>query len=84
MKFKDGISWTGTAFGTILTAIQTNELFQYISLALTILSTLIAIAYTVWNWWKKAKQDGKITKEEVDDLVDDVTKVVDDKNKKGE
>ena len=84
MKFKDGISWTGTAFGTILTAIQTNEVFQYISLGLTILSTLVAIAYTIYKWWKKANEDGKITKEEVDDLVDDINQIIDDKDKKGD
>ena len=84
MKFKDAFSWSGTAFGTILTAIQTNEVFQYISLGLTILSTLVAIAYTIYNWWRKAKEDGKITKEEVDDLVDDINQIIDDKNKKGD
>ena len=82
MKLKDAFSWSGTAFGTILTAIQTNEVFQYISLGLTILSTIVAIAYTIYNWWRKAKEDGKITKEEVDDLVDDINQIIDDKNKK--
>ena len=80
---KDFISWTGTAFGTILTALQTDQVFQYISLGLTILSTLVAIAYTIWKWWKKAKSDGEVTPDEVNELVDDVKNIIDDK-KKGE
>lgn len=84
MKFKDAFSWSGTIFGTILTAIQTNEVFQYISLGLTILSTIVAIAFTIWKWWKKAHEDGKITQEEIDDLVDDINQIIDDKDKKGE
>ena len=72
MKNNDFLSWTGSALGTILTAIQTNEVFQYISLALTILSTLVAMAFTVYKWWKKANEDGKITPEEIDELGKDI------------
>lgn len=80
MKNNDFLSWTGSAFGTILTALQTNEVFQYISLALTILSTLVAIAFTIYKWWKKANEDGKITPEEIDELGKDIK----DSLKKGE
>ena len=76
----DYLSWVGSVFGTILTAVQSDQIFQYISLALTILSTLVAIAYTIWKWWRKAKEDGKIDEEEVKDLVDQIDDVV----KKGE
>ena len=76
----DYLSWVGSVFGTILTAVQSDQIFQYISFALTILSTLIAILYTIWKWWRKAKEDGKIDEEEVKDLVDQIDDVV----KKGE
>lgn len=72
MKNNEFLSWTGSAFGTILTVLQTNEVFQYISLALTILSTLVAIAFTIYKWWKKANEDGKITPEEIDELGKDI------------
>ena len=72
MKNNDFLSWSGSALGTILTALQTNEVFQYISLALTILSTLVAIAFTIYKWWKKANEDGKITPEEIDELGKDI------------
>ena len=79
-------SWSGSVLGTILTAIQTNEVFQYIQLALTILSTLVAIGFTIWKWWKKASQDGKIDEEEVKELEKDLKDALDDneKGKKGE
>lgn len=83
MKHNDFLSWIGTVFGTICTALQTEQVLKYISFALTILSTGVAIAFTVWKWWKNASADGKITKDEVDNLIDDVKDVVDDK-KKGE
>ena len=84
MKSNDFLCWIGSIFGTIGTAVQTDEVFRYISLALTILSTLVALIYTIWKWWRKAKQDGKITEEEVDELIDDVNDVLNDKDKKGE
>ena len=76
----DYLSWIGSVFGTILTALQSDVIFQYISLALTILSTLIAISYTIWKWWRKAKEDGKIDEEEIKDLGDQIGDIV----KKGE
>lgn len=79
----DLISWSGSLFGIIFTAIQTDQIFQYISFGLTILSTLVAIAYTIWKWYKKAKEDGTITADEIKELGDDIIEVLDDK-KKGE
>ena len=81
MKFKEVISWSGSAVGTICTALQTDEIMRWIQLSLTILSTLVAIAFTIWQWWKKAKKDGKITPEEVKDLADDINHVLNDKEK---
>lgn len=84
MKSKDLISWTGSVVGTICTAVQTEQIFQWISLGLTILSTLVAIAYTIWRWWKKASADGKITEDEVGELLDDLKEDTKDIKKKGE
>lgn len=59
-------------FGVIFTAIQTNELFQLISLILTCLATAVSLCYTIILWYKKAKEDGKITKEEIEELKDKI------------
>lgn len=80
MKNNDFMAWIGSVFGTILTATQQDEVLRWIQLGLTILSTLIAIAYTIWKWWRKASADGKITPDEVDELVDDLKEI----DKKGD
>lgn len=78
MKHNDFMSWVGSIFGTILTAIQTEKVFQLISLILTILATLVSIAFTVWKWYDKAKADGQITIDEVKELSDSVKEHVED------
>ena len=55
----------GTSVSATGTAMQTSEVLQIISLVLTILGSVITITMAVINWWKKAKVDGKIEKEEV-------------------
>lgn len=81
MKDNDYVSWLGSVFGTIFTTVQPDEVFRYISLGLTILSTLVAILYTIWKWWRKAKEDGKISSDEIKELKDDITDII---GKKGE
>lgn len=81
MKNNDIYCWIGSVFGTIGTALQSDEVFRYISLGLTILSTLFSLAFTIWKWWRKAKKDGKITEDEVDELMDGVHDVLNDKEK---
>lgn len=83
MKSNDLISWIGSVVGGVFTATQTNQIFQIVSLIATILSTSVALAYTIWKWWKKAKEDGKITEDEIDNLMDDVNQIV-NKEKEGE
>ena len=79
MKSNDFVCWLGTLFGAICIATQTDKVLQYIQLGLTIFSTLVALIYTIWKWWRKAKEDGKITEDEVDDLMEDVHQIVNKK-----
>ena len=65
----------GGAFGTALsatgTALQTNELLQTISLIITILGAIISmIVLPLLTWYKNAKKDGKITKDEIKEGID--------------
>jgi flagellar motor component MotA len=75
----------GTSISAIGTGMQSNELLQTISLVITILGGIITILMALTKWWKDAKKDGKITKEElkeggkivkdnIEDLLDDLTK----------
>ena len=52
----------------ILTAVQTNEVLQIIELVLSILTTLFILGINIFYWWKKASADGKIDKEEIEEL----------------
>lgn len=58
----------GTGMGIIGTATQTNELLQTISLIVTIVGAVISmIVVPLLSWYNKAKQDGKITTEELEE-----------------
>ena len=84
---------SGGIIGTILsatgTAIQPNEVLQTISLILTIIGSAISlIIIPIITWYKNAKKDGKIDKEEISDGLDTlqegikgVKDIVDDKKK---
>lgn len=70
----------------MLTIAQSNETFQIVELVMSILVSVIILAYRLWKWWKEAKKDGKITKEEIEDGVDIIVDGVDeikDKTKGG-
>ena len=82
----------GGSIGTLLsatgTAIQPNEVLQIISLIITIIGGLITTGFALWSWWNKAKQDGKIDKEEVKEAIDilqeggeEIKNALDDKKK---
>lgn len=80
MKHDEIVGFVGSAFGTVMTAIQANEVLQIVQAILTVIGLLITIAYTIWKWYKKAKADGKITEDEVDELMDDLNKIKEDKD----
>ena len=79
----------GTSVSAVGTGLQTNEILQAISLILTIIGTIITIIMALLNWWKKAKKDGKIDKEEIKDGIDiimggvkDIQDITEDKGEK--
>ena len=47
---------------------QANELFQLIQLILTIATTLFILIIKIISWYNKAKKDGKIDNNELDEL----------------
>ena len=67
---KEHLDILGIGIQAILTAVQTDEVLRRISFGFTIFSVILNIAYNVWRWWRKSKEDGKISMNEVDELVD--------------
>lgn len=65
-------NWFLNLVGAFFTAVQPDDILRWISLGLTILATIISIAFTVYKWYNKAKADGKITPEEVKELTDTI------------
>ena len=59
-----------TNFSGLLTALQTDQLFQLLSFIVTILSALLGVAYRVYHWYNESKTDGKIDSNEVKKLID--------------
>jgi len=61
----------GTALSAIGTGLQTNDVLQTISLVITIIGGLITfIIVPLVNWYRNAKKDNKIDKDELKDGVD--------------
>lgn len=74
-------------FALTLAGVQVEEILKWVQLAFGILATLISIAFSLWQWWKRAKQDGKITKEKIQEGIEILHKgeeTLKDKSKKGE
>lgn len=89
-EFITGVFATGTS--AVGTALQTNDVLQTISLVITILGGIVSlIVLPLLTWWKNAKKDGKIDKEEISEGLDTlqegikgVKNIVDENNKKGD
>lgn len=67
-EFAGGV--IGTALGITGTALQTNEVLETISLIVTILGALVSfVIVPLLNWYRHAKSDGKIDKDEAKEGV---------------
>ena len=66
---KNIISYIGSTLGGIFTIVQSNEVFELISLILTIISVLVSVAFSIYRWIITATKDGKIDEEEVNELT---------------
>lgn len=82
---------SSSAFVGVLAAIQVDDIMRWINLALAILSTLLSLAFTLWKWYRNAKKDGKISEDEIDDLVntleqgkESVTEIIEKEKKEDE
>ena len=72
---KDGIVFGSIAvLQTMVTISQTNEVFQIIQIIISALAGAVALAYTIWRWYRNSKKDGKITEDEIDDLFEQIAK----------
>lgn len=78
-------NYTCEVFNTlqyVLATIQDNTIWQGVQLGLSILTSVVLIAYRLWKWHDEAKADGKITKDEIEEgakIINDGLEEVNDK-----
>ena len=75
-----GTIYSCDAVAVVTTAVQTDEVKQWISMVITILAGVVSLALSIWKWWKMAKKDGKIDEKEIEELQN----ILDDKKGKEE
>ena len=66
------------AFAVVGTIAQTKEVFQIVSLVVTILSVLASLTLTLYKWYKTARADGHITPDEIADAVGKTADAIDE------
>ena len=70
MKTRSILELVGNGSMYILTFTQTREVFEIVSLVLSILISLLILVGHIVAWFKKANADGKIDADEINELVD--------------
>ena len=80
MKHDEIVGYVACAVETVTTPIQTNQTYQIIQIILAIITFFITNGFVIWKWFKKAKKDGKITDEEIDELFDELENKEDKKD----
>ena len=76
MKDNNILAWAGSGV-TIITGALSQDVLQTVLLIIGIISAMFSLFVNIYTWWKRASEDGKITKEEAEELkqiVDDGTK----------
>lgn len=87
MKDNNALSWVCSAVTTV-TSFAFEDFVRIILLVLGVISALVSLAYNIYSWYHKAKADGKIDSEEIEELghiIDSGTKTIDEvTHKKGD
>ena len=69
---KNIVSWGGNALALIASAVQENEIVQWIMFGLGIVGSVLSILVSILrivSKWKSVSSDGKVTAEEWDELA---------------
>lgn len=79
-------NYTCEVFNTLqyaLSTIQDNPIWQGIQLGLSILTSVVLIAYRLWKWHKDAMKDGKLSEEEIEEgmnIINDIHETIKSKD----
>ena len=78
MKIRDLFEVIGNGAMYVLSATQTKEIFEIISLVLSIVISILIVVGKIVDWYRRAKADGKITQDEINEGIDIVMGGVED------
>lgn len=73
------------ASGYMISLTATKEIIQIIALVFSIIGTILITLFRLKDWYDKAKADGKITKDELNEaekIIEDGKDKIDDISKK--
>ena len=71
---KDNLNALFNSFAVVGTLIQTEHIFQIISLVLTCVSVLVSLILSLKKWYKQAKSDCHIDSDEIDEALSEIDK----------
>ena len=77
-KMRDIFEIGGNGIMYVLSATQTKEVFEIISLVLSIIISILIIVSKMITWYQNAMKDGKITSDEIKDGIDTLVDGVDE------
>jgi hypothetical protein len=78
----DAWGWFGTLTSGALAAVQDNEIAQWITFGVAVVSGVLTILYTIAKWHEKAVADRKISVSEVASLISQMKDTVKDESEK--
>lgn len=73
MKDNNIGAWIGSGV-TLIAGGLSQDILQIVLLVIGILSAIFSLFINIYTWYKKAKADGKIDNDELDELRDIVNK----------
>lgn len=70
MKSESGgiVGAAGSVINWVLAGVQVDEILRYVNIALATITSIVTLAFLIWRWWKAASADGKIDKDEIEEL----------------
>ena len=69
MKVKDIFQIVGNGFQYLISFAQVEDIMRIVGLVLSVLISILILVDKMITWWKKAKEDGKITEDEIQEGV---------------
>ena len=81
MKVKDFFQIGGNGLQYLISLTQIEEWARIVGLVLSVVISILIIVDKLRTWWKNAKADGRITRDEIEEgikIIEDGTKEIKD------